>query len=160
MAIKIKNLERIANSYTELQYIYKDLFLDLAKTNIVSPGTPIPIPGFDVKATFDIGAIKSSLQNLFGTSPGQRFLFPEYGLDLRQYLFYPINEGTGEAIKNKINTAIRTWEPRVQVNNILVAPEPDKNQYVINIILDIPSLSLNTTLNGLIDTSKQSFLIL
>ena len=160
MAIKIKNLERIANAYTQQQFIYKDLTLDLTQTKIQAPGFNIPVPGTDIKAAFDLGAIKNSLQNLFGTSPGQRFLFPEYGLDLNQYLFYPVNEGTGEAIKNKINTAIRTWEPRVQVNNILVIPEPDKNQYVINIILDIPSLTLNTTLNGLLDISKQSFLIL
>lgn len=160
MAIKIKNLERVAKNFTELQYVYKDLSLDITQTKIQAPGFNISIPGTDIKAIFDLGAIKSSLQNLFGTSPGQRFLFPEYGLDLRRYLFFPVNEGTGEAIRGKINTAIKTWEPRVSINNIQVIPEPDKNQYVINIILDINTLNINTTLNGLIDISKQSFLIL
>jgi phage baseplate assembly protein W len=160
MAIKLKSLERIASSYTEQQYIYKDLFLDLAKTNIKAPGYQIPVPGIDIKASFDIGAIRNSLQNLFGTTPGERFLFPEYGLDLRRYLFFPVNEGTGEAIRNRINTAINIWEPRVRINNIQVIPEPDNNQYIINIILDIPSLNLNTTFNGIINTNKQTFLIL
>lgn len=160
MAIKIKTLEQISKTYIEQQYIYKDLTLDMKEDTITTTGFSKAINGTDIAVSLDSAAIKNSLQNLFNTLPGQRFLFPEYGLDLRQYLFYPVNEGTGEAIKNKINTAIRTWEPRVQVNNILVIPEPDKNQYVINIILDIPSLSLNTTLNGLIDTSKQNFLIL
>ena len=37
MAIKIKSLEKIANTYTEQRFIYKDLSLDLAQTKIQAP---------------------------------------------------------------------------------------------------------------------------
>lgn len=160
MAIKIKNLEKIANTYTEQRFIYKDLSFDITQSKIQAPGYPIPAPGADIRASFDLAAITNSLQNLFGTSPGQRFLFPEYGLDLRPFLFSPINEANGNVIGSQIFAAVNTWETRVQVQGVQVNLDPDNNQYLINIILNIPSLNLNTTVNTVLDTKKQTFQVL
>jgi phage baseplate assembly protein W len=160
MAIKIKNLEKIASTYTEQGYVYKDLSLDIAQTKIQAPGYGIPVPGADIRASFDIAAVTNSLQNLFGTSPGQRFLFPEYGLDLRPFLFSPINEANGNVLGNKIFATINTWEQRVTVQSVQVNIDPDNNQYIINIILEIPSLNLVTTINTLLDIKKQTFQVL
>ena len=160
MAIKIKNLEKIANTYTEQRYIYKDLALDIAQTKIEAPGYSIPTPGADIRASFDIGAIRNSLQNLFGTSPGQRFLFPEYGLDLKAFLFSPITEANGNVLGNRIYAGISTWENRVRTKNVQVNLDPDNNQYIINIILDIPSLNLTTTIDTVLDIKKQTFQVL
>jgi phage baseplate assembly protein W len=160
MAIKIKNLEKIANSYTEQRYIFKDLSLDITQTKIETPGYNLPVPGADIRASFDLGAIRNSLQNLFGTTPGQRFLFPEYGLDLKAFLFSPITEANGSVLGNKIYAGISTWEPRVQVKNVQINLDPDNNLYVINIILDIPSLNLTTTVETILDIKKQTFQVL
>jgi phage baseplate assembly protein W len=160
MAIKIKNLEKIANTYTEQRFIYKDLSLDIAQSKIQAPGYSIPVPGADIRASFDLAAITNSLQNLFGTSPGQRFLFPEYGLDLRPFLFSPINEANGNVLGNKIFATISTWEQRVGVKNVQVNLDPDNNQYVINIIIEIPSLNLTTTINTALDIKRQTFQVL
>ena len=79
MAIKIKSLETIANTYTEQQFIYSDLALDLAIDQKVTPGyKPGTVPKNDIKASKDYNAIRNSLTNLFNTLPGQRFLFPDY----------------------------------------------------------------------------------
>lgn len=160
MAIKIKNLEKIANTYTEQRFIYKDLSLDISQTKIQAPGYTIPVPGADIRASFDLAAIRNSLQNLFNTSPGQRFLFPEYGLNLRPFLFSPINEANGNVLGNKIYAGINTWEPRVRIKNVQVKLDPDNNQYVINILMDIPSLNLSTTINTVLDIKKQTFQVL
>lgn len=160
MAIKIKNLENIASTYTQQRFIFKDLSLDITQTKIQAPGYKIPVPGADVRASFDLEAIRNSLQNLFATSPGQRFLFPEYGLNLRQFLFSPITEANGNVLGNKINIVISTWEPRVRVKNVQVNLDPDNNQYIINIIIDIPSLNLTTTINSTLDIKRQTFLVL
>ena len=69
MAIRLKQLERIANSYTELGYIYKDLTLDIEQTSLLSPGFNQTLPGPDVKTSFDVKAIRNSLTNLFNTLP-------------------------------------------------------------------------------------------
>ncbi len=160
MAIKIKSLERISKTFTEQTYIYKDLSLDLTQTVLDAPGFTLPVPGSDIAASFDIAAIKNSLQNLFNTKPGQRFLFPKYGLDLYQFLFEPITETNGNIIGNKIFTSINIYEPRVSVKNVQVFLDPDNNQYLINILLDIPELDIQTTIDTVLDLRKQSFIVL
>ena len=53
MAIKIQTLENISKTYRNRTYVYKDLTLDLTTTKIDSPGVSLPIPGSDIKASFD-----------------------------------------------------------------------------------------------------------
>jgi phage baseplate assembly protein W len=160
MAIKIKQLERLANIYTTNTYVYKDLSLDITRTKIESPGFKIPIPGSDIRADFDIGAIINSLTNLFNTMPGQRFLFPEYGLNLNQFLFEPATETNGQIIGERIFSAIETYEPRAVPKTVRVLVEPDNNQYTITLAISIPLLSLTTETNFLLDLKKQTFLFL
>lgn len=160
MAIKIKNLEQVSKNYAAKQYLYKDLSLDLTQTKIESPGFKLAIPGTDIKADFDLGAIKNSLQNLFNTKPGQRFLFPEYGLDLNQFLFQPITELNGNIIGNRILTTINSFEPRVNVRKTSVILDPDNSQYIINILIDIPLLSIQTIIETRFDIRRQSFIVL
>ena len=63
MAIKLKNLEKLANDYTEQRFLYKDLSLDISQTKIQAPGYRIPVPGSDIRASFDLAAVRNSLQN-------------------------------------------------------------------------------------------------
>jgi phage baseplate assembly protein W len=161
MAIKLTNLEQLANIVQNRDgFLYKDLSLDIDQTKLVSPGFTISIPGVDIKASYDLAAIKNSLQNLFSTKPGERFLFPEYGLDLQEFLFSPITELNGNIIGTKIFTTINNWEPRVIVSRVNVFTDPDNNQYLINIIIDVPTLNITTTLETSLDIKKQSFTIL
>ena len=158
MAIKIKNLEQIASEYTSKQYVYKDLSLDLTTTKIPAPGFKLPTPGGDIKASFDVSAIGNSLVNLFNTLPGQRFLFPKYGLDFRQFLFSPITVGTGELIGRKIYDGIKIYEPRVNPLRVKVEADEDNNQYNITVILEIPVLNISTETDFILDVKKQHFI--
>jgi hypothetical protein len=106
MAIRLKNLETAAKQYTEQSYLFKDLTLDIGENNLEVPGYTLPVPQSDLKASFDLGAIRNSLQNLFNTLPGQRFLFPDYGLDLYQFLFLPITQSIGQSIGERMLRAI------------------------------------------------------
>jgi len=160
MAIKIKDLEQVANTYSELNYLYKDIFLDLDTTKIISPGFTLPIPGTDIKADFDVGAIINSLTNLFNTLPGQRFLFPKYGLDLYQFLFEPITPFNGEILGNTVFQAIKTYEPRVIPRQVNVELFPDENQYNLTLAIEIPALKLLAEPEFLLDVKKQSFIFL
>ena len=160
MAIRLKQLERIANSYTELGYIYKDLTLDIEQTSLLSPGFNQTLPGPDVKTSFDVKAIRNSLTNLFNTLPGQRFLFPEYGLDLYQFLFLSVTESTGRAIGEKILRGVERFEPRVRIQNINVKPDTENSTYYITLVIQLPVLKLNSTLTGALDTRTQSFVFL
>jgi phage baseplate assembly protein W len=160
MAIKLKSLERIAKTFTQQSYLYKDLALDLSISQVESPGNLLPVPGADIKAAFDLGAIRNSLQNLFNTKPTERFLFPEYGLNLDQFLFSSITEANANVLGNKIFTTINIYEPRVKVKNVQVIIDSDNNQYLINIYIDIPVLKIQTTIETLLDLKRQSFIVL
>lgn len=160
MAIKLRQFERLAKTYTEQQYIYKDLGLDIERDFNVAPGFPKPVVSNDIKASFDLAAIKNSLTNLFNTLPGQRFLFPEYGLDLYQFLFQPITVYNADTIGNIIYRKIETYEPRVNVQRVNVTADPDKSVYYITIIIEIPILGLVSEAPFVLDTKKQSFILI
>lgn len=158
MAIKIKNLDQIASEYTLKRYVYKDLSLDLRLTKIESPGFKLPVPGADIKASFDKEAISNALANLFNTIPGQRFLFPEYGLDLYQFLFEPITQFNGEILGRKIFDAIKRYESRVIPQQVKVIADNDNSLYDITILIEIPILNQTTETQFALDLKKQSFI--
>lgn len=160
MAIKIKDLETLANQYTTQAYVYKDLSLDLARTKIEAPGLQIPTPSTDVKASFDLEAISNSLQNLFNTAPGQRFLFPGYGLNLRRFLFTPVTVNNGQVIGNIIYNGIKKFEPRVIPQQVNVFAIPDENLYEITIAIELPVIKQITQINFIFDIKRESFISL
>lgn len=160
MAIRIKDLEALADQYTTGGYVYKDLSLDLTKTKIEAPGLLLPTPSTDIKASFDLEAIINSLTNLFNTSRGQRFLFPEYGLNLNQFLFTPITVKNGQALGNIIFNSIRTYESRVQVKNVDVVAVPDEYIYEITIIINVPLINETTRVDFVFDTKRETFISL
>jgi phage baseplate assembly protein W len=160
MAIKINSLEQIAKTYTDQQYVYKDLSLDIKYTKIKKAGFNTSITSSDIKADFDVSAIKNSLTNLFNTLPGQRFLFPEYGLDLYQFIFEPITVNSGDLIGNAIFNGIKTFEPRVNPRQVRVVADPDNNQYLITIIIDIPIYNITVNTDYIFNTKNESFIFI
>lgn len=158
MAIKIKELQTLADTYTDKGYLFKDLGLDLGLENIIDPGYQTAVRGGDIKASLNLAAIQNSLQNLFNTLPGQRFLFPEYGLDLYQFLFTPITELNARLLGEKVFQSIKIYEPRVIPKRVNVNTDIDNKQYFLNIIIEIPDLNLIDQTDFLLDTKKQSFI--
>lgn len=124
------------------KYLYKDVILDLKQelwhTNAINRKIPLN----DVQALYDIEAVKNSIANCFLTSPGQRILYPEYGIDLRRFLLSPISEGTAFFIRRKIENLLPTFEPRVEVVSVGVEPDEDNNQYNVFLQINVPSLNI------------------
>ena len=160
MAIKISNLQQISDQYKQKAYYYKDLHLDFEKSGEFNTTLNRKIEGNDLKVDFDETAIRNSLKNLFNTKPGQRFLFPLYGLDLHQYLFEAVSEFNGQLIGEKIVTSIENFEPRVSVVECNVVAMPDDNQYDITIIVSIPIFNSVASINTILDTKNQSFVFI
>ena len=158
MAIRLKNFEKAVNNYTEQQYVYKDLTLDIGVRKFTAAAFPQPVNSNDIVSSFDLAAIKNSLTNLFNTLPGQRFLFPEYGLDIYQFLFEPITLENAEVIGNAIYSKIQVYEPRVQIVKVFVEADPDNSSYNISIIINIPIFNQNAELPFTFDIKRQSFI--
>jgi phage baseplate assembly protein W len=144
MAIKIKSLE--ANSLDQKSldngYLYKDLALDLNPA--YSYNSQLNKKEFlkDVQASYDVEAIKNSIVNAFLTSPGEKILNPTYGIDLRRFLFEPIDDFTTEIIKDDIQTNLPLMEPRITINDVFIDADEEQNQYNIELKIDVPSLGV------------------
>lgn len=159
MAIKIPNLKSVADQFAVKKYVFKDLHLDFAKEYNFDQTSHSKIETNDLQVDYDLKAITNSLKNLFNTRPGQRFLFPKYGLDLNQFLFEPITNVNAQDIGERIVRSVEEFEPRVSVTNCRVIPKYDDNQYDISLTMLFPIFNTVYTLDGTLNTTAQTFII-
>lgn len=69
--------------------------------------------------------IKADMLQLILTNPNERVMLPAFGTPLRQLFFEP-NDPTLEAqAKKMISDAITMWEPRIEVQDIIVSYQVD-----------------------------------
>lgn len=123
---------------------YRDLALDMAvEINVLSRNLYRSENVTDIKMSKDEAAIQNSLINIFNTVPGQKLLTPEFGLDLRQYLFEPLSEDIAQNIGETIVSGLKAWEPRVIVQRVNITPDFDQNQYIISLYIAIPALNIS-----------------
>lgn len=62
--------------------------------------------------------IQQSLDILFSTSLGERIMQPEYGSNLKDFQFEPINYSLIGYLKDLIKNAILFYEPRIQLEAV------------------------------------------
>jgi len=67
--------------------------------------------------------IWQSLQILFNTSIGERVMLPDYGCNLRDYLFAPINVTLLSYLEEIIRQGINLHEPRIQLLDLSIIPD-------------------------------------
>ena len=77
-------------------------------------------------------AIKSDLVHLLLTRKGDRLYNPEFGSGLYDYIFEQIDDTTLSDIKLDLEVRIKKYIPNLTVDEIIVTPDPDKNQMKIN----------------------------
>lgn len=73
-------------------------------------------------------AIKSDLIHLLLTTPGDRLYLPEFGADLRRYIFEPNDGETRTAIKAEIQQAIDKYIPNLKVTELTIE-RPVDNEF-------------------------------
>lgn len=127
-------------------YTYADLHLDLELQQLITNEAAKNTQQQDIVADYDLGAIRNSIVNLFLTSPGDKILNPEFGMDLRDYLFMPTSESVAGLINDTISRNINVFEPRIALQRLNVVPDYDNQQYTINMTVVVPFLQ-NSTLN-------------
>jgi phage baseplate assembly protein W len=72
----------------------------------------------------DIDVVAQAIRQLLRTAPGERMMVPDYGCDLRRYLFAPNTTATRRLIAEDISAAILRFEDRVQLGAIEVIADP------------------------------------
>lgn len=80
-------------------------------------------PAFDLSAqsvemTDKVLDIQKSLEVLLSTRVGERVMQPKYGCNMDELVFESLDTSTKTIIKDKIQTAILYFEPRIDVRKI------------------------------------------
>jgi phage baseplate assembly protein W len=87
--------------------------------------------------------IRSSLEILLSTRIGERVMQPEYGCNTDRMVFESMTTGFQTSMKNQIEKAILSDEPRIDLNNIdLVVQDPAAG--IVLIIVDYTVRTTNT----------------
>lgn len=135
-------------------YLYKDLHLDLQNSYSYNAQFNRKQELRDVQALFDSNAISQSIANIFLTSPGQKILNPEFGLDLRQFLFEPVDTFIALEIQSLIEDKLPIFEPRITLENVSVLTDIDSQQYDVSLQINVPSLNIyGLSLKGVLNSS-------
>ena len=95
----------------------------------------------DIVVSKDASAIKQAIVNLLLTNKGERLMNPEYGSDIRRYLFEPLDYGTSALVKQNIVTTIGRFEPRISVKEIVSRPDFENNGFEITMTYSIVGTS-------------------
>jgi len=72
-----------------------------------------------------INMIKNSVEQLLLTERGERIMLPNYGCNLRRYLFQPLDETTFQGIRNEIETSFRNYIVGAKIQKLAVFPTGD-----------------------------------
>jgi len=91
----------------------------------------------DVVVAKDAAAIKQAIGNLLLTNRGERMFRPDYGSDLRRFLFEPMSPITAGQITQSVRYTISTFEPRVQLLTTETNPNYDDNGFDVEITYKI-----------------------
>jgi phage baseplate assembly protein W len=65
--------------------------------------------------------ISEAIRLILATAPGERPMRPEFGCRVHDHVFAPINAETAGAIAHDVRYALETWEPRIDVQDVLVS---------------------------------------
>jgi len=102
---------------------YRDIDLDFARNPVTN----------DVNVVEDVIAVKRSVRNLVQTNFYERPFHPELGCGVRELLFEPFTPMTKVFLERKIEEVLTNYEPRVEIQNIAVDDDQDRNRLVVDI---------------------------
>jgi uncharacterized protein len=71
--------------------------------------------------------VKYNLINLLLTNKGERVENPEFGCDIKKSIFDFINSDNISKINNNIRVGVQTFIPEINLENVIITPEPDQN---------------------------------
>lgn len=130
--LKIKNDRKVQINPTNVETIvsknnrFIDLKMDL---QLLKTGNPRYfdqkiVNGTDIDIAINEDAVREYLINLLSCSPGDLYLNPDFGINLKNYIFEPVSEATAQSIGNTIYQSINNI-----TDNIFISPNNQNDNY-------------------------------
>ncbi len=77
--------------------------------------------------------VRQSIWIILDTEPGERIMRPTFGCGLRRYLMKPNTSATRALIQYDVQQGLALWEPRINVQSVLVSPGDDPSLVLIQV---------------------------
>ena len=122
----------------------RDLFGDMFTSFSVHPEL------HDLVIRRNEDSVKQAIVNLILTNKYERPFNPNFGCNLRKYLFEPMNSFTASSIENEIKMSIENYEPRVRLIDVVATPFEKQNAYAVTVEFYIVNSSVPVTLTTLL----------
>ena len=82
--------------------------------------------------------IEQAIEIILMTHPGERPMRPMFGCPLRDFVFRSADTSTAAELALVVERAVSQWEPRVDVVNVLVTPDPvSRNRLNLEVVYQI-----------------------
>ena len=96
----------------------------------------------DLISLSNTSAIARSIRNIVFTSPGEKFFNPNFGSRISESLFENVDEVSALAIEDEIRSSIINFEPRVNLLDTVVVPNPDDNEMNVTIEYELNGIDI------------------
>ena len=96
----------------------------------------------DLISLSNTSAIARSIRNIVFTSPGEKFFNPNFGSRISESLFENVDEVSALATEDEIRSSIINFEPRVNLLDTVVVPNPDDNEMNVTIEYEINGIDI------------------
>lgn len=67
--------------------------------------------------------LEQAMRLILSTYPGERPMRPLFGSRIRDFVFRPVNMETIAELTRAVRDALVQWEPRVDVQNVIITPD-------------------------------------
>tara|TARA_Y100000310_G_C20555612_1_gene750346 strand:+ start:627 stop:1007 length:381 start_codon:yes stop_codon:yes gene_type:complete len=91
-----------------------------------------PLTG-DVAPVDDVTAIKRSVKHIVLTNFGERPFKPNFGSNIRAQLFEQATPFAALSLRNSIKFALKKYEPRIDIIEITVVDNHERNGYDVSL---------------------------
>ncbi len=120
----------------------------MADEDFLGSGLNFPFSLQDGKMKISVGddLIRESILIILGTAKGERVMRPDFGCGITELVFAPNDVSTATLLSFHVKEALLQWEPRIDVLNIGVQPDPVE-QNRLNINIDYKVKATNTKKN-------------
>lgn len=91
--------------------------------------------------------IRESIQIILQTEVGERLMLRSFGAGLGRFLFEPNTTATRRLIQERVENALRLWEPRLRLRAVQVEADPGSAyQVIITIAYELVATGANEQL--------------
>jgi phage baseplate assembly protein W len=90
--------------------------------------------------------IEQAIRIILSTAKGERRMRPTFGCDIHDLVFAAANASTFELMRIYVEEALQMWEPRIEVRDVVITPDPHEGRVDITVSYEVRTTKDERTL--------------